>query len=140
MANNYEEAATIVSAQALAPGAAKRIQEIFLQMEEEGMDTNEWTGGLQVEAQPDGALYIASDDEWFSYDTFTTLMEKAAEEQLLLHSFGISVAWYCSKLRPDEFGGAYHRVLPTGEVLSISTCLSEKSDEEIRALASTFEA
>lgn len=132
MANNYEEAATVVRSDALAPNGAVRIQELFMAIAD---NSDEWCGGLDVQAQPDGSLYISSSDDWFAYDAFCELISDAAKESLLLKSFGVGVAWYCSKLRPDEFGGAYHRVLPSGEVLSVTTCLEHKTDEQLRAIS-----
>jgi len=140
MANHYEDAATLIPAEAMAPGAAKRIQQIFLEMEEQGMSTQDWSGGLLVEAQPDDSLYISSADDWFNYDAFCAVITAAAAQSLILKSFGIGTAWYCSKLRPDEFGGAYHRVLPSGEVLSVTSCLAHRTDEEVRAISSAVGA
>lgn len=131
MANHYEEAATLIDAAGLAENGAARIQALFEEITER---IDDYCGGLNVEAQPNGSLYISSADDWFNYDTFCDVMSAAAKESLLLKSFGIGTAWYCSKLRPDEFGGAYHRVLPSGEVLSVTSCLAHRTDEQVRAI------
>ena len=135
MANNYSVGATIVPSDCLAPGGAKRMVEIWQSFSEREDDLADWYYGLDLEAQSDGSLYLSSDEEWFSHECFEELVNAAAKEHLIVQSFGISVAFFCSKLRPDEFGGDYLRAMPTGEVIYISTHgLREATDEQIRAI------
>lgn len=148
MANNYESGAAHVPAECFAPGGAEaaahinaELQEILEQELEAWFQDDRpqeyddfYTGCLQTEAGSDGSLYIASGDEYFCFSSFEYLIDKLAERKLLLKSFGISIAYYCSKLRPDEHGGVYYRAFPDGEVLAISTCLDDLTDEQFRHL------
>ena len=132
MADNYSQASTFIPQACLAPGGAKRMIEI--------LDLIEDNGGLQLEACSDGGLYMTSDDEYFSEDCFCELVKAAAKEVLIVLSFGISVAYTCSKLRPDEFGGSYLRAMPNGEVVSISTFLLENYNDQVLMQIRAMEA
>lgn len=137
MANNYSVGATIVPSDCLAPGGAKRMVEIWQSFSEREDDLADWYYGLDLEAQSDGSLYLSSDEEWFSDDCFRELVSVAAKEDLIVKSFSISVAHFCSKLRPDEFGGDYFRALPNGDVICISSSfLACATDEELGAIHS----
>ena len=141
MANNYESGATHVPAKCFAPGGAEaavlinsELQDILDQDDRpEGFD-DFYAGCLDVEMGGDGSLYISSGDEYFCSLSFEYLIEKLAERKLLINSFGLSVAFYCSKLRPDEQGGVYYRALPSGDVLAISTQFDDLTDERLRQL------
>ena len=141
MANNYESGATRVPADCFAPGGAEaamlinnELQDILMRDDCPEEFDDFYAGGLDLEAGGYGALYIASGDEYFCPLSFEYLTQKLAERKLLLKSFGLSVAFYCSKPRPDEHGGVYYRALPNGEVLVISTQLDDLTDEQFRYL------
>ena len=141
MANNYDQGATIVPAECLAPGGAQAAAEILLKLAEI-LESDErpveyedfYPDCLDVEPQSDGSLYISSGDEFFCLASFDYLVEKLSERNLILNSFGIQVAWTCSKLRPDEFGGTYHRAFPCGKVLSISSNYGSLTDEQFEQI------
>ena len=141
MANNYDQGATIVPAECLAPGGAEAAAGILLELAEI-LESDErpkefddfYEGCLDIEPQSDGSLYISSGDEFFCFASFDYLVEKLAERNLILKSFGIQVAWTCSKLRPDEFGGTYHRAYPCGKVLSISTNFGSLTDDQFEQI------
>ena len=141
MANNYESGATHVPADCFAPGGAEaavlingELQDILDQDDRPEEFDDFYAGNLDLEMGGDGSLYISSGDEAFCYSSFEYVIEKLAERKLLIKSFGLSVAYYCSKLRPDEHGGVYYRALPSGEVLAISTQLDDLTDEQLRQL------
>ena len=141
MANNYESGATRVPADCFAPGGAEaavlingELQDILDQDDRPEEFDDYYAGCLDTEMGADGCLYLASGDEYFCPMSFEYLIEKLAERKLITKSFGISVAYYCSKLRPDEHGGVYYRALPSGEVLAISTQLDCLTDEQFRRL------
>lgn len=146
MANNYESGATRVPADCFAPGGAEaavlingELQDILSQDDDPAEFEDFYAGCLDLEMDGDGSLYISSGDEYFCPLSFEYLIEKLAERKLLLKSFGLSVAYYCSKLRPDEHGGVYYRALPSGEVLAISTQLDCLTDEQFRHLVNVRE-
>lgn len=141
MANNYESGATRVSAGCFAPGGAEaavlingELQDILDQDDRPEEFDDFCTGCLDLEMGGDGSLYLSSGDEYFCSRSFEYVIEKLAERKLILKSFGLSVAYYCSKLRPDEHGGVYYRALPSGEVLAISTQLDDLTDEQLQSL------
>lgn len=141
MANNYESGATRVPADCFAPGGAEaavlingELQDILSQDERPEEFDDFYADCLDLEMGGDGSLYISSGDEYFCSSSFEYLVEKLAERKLLLKSFGLSLAYYCSKLRPDEFGGIYYRALPSGEVLCISTQLDDLTDEQLQSI------
>lgn len=146
MANNYESGATHVTADCFAPGGAEtavlingELQDILSQEDRPEEFEDFYSDCLDVEMGSDGSLYISSGDEYFCSPSFEYLIEKLAERKLLIKSFGLSVAYYCSKLRPDEHGGVYYRALPSGEVLAISTQLDDLTDEQLRHLVNVRE-
>lgn len=155
MANNYESGATRVPAECFAPGGAQaavlineELQNILEQDDRPEEFDDFCAGCLDLEASDDGSLYLASGDEYFCPMSFEYLIEKLAERKLLLKSFGLGVAFYCSKLRPDErwlalsrqrHGGVYYRALPDGEVLALSTQLDCLTDEQFRHLVNVRE-
>jgi hypothetical protein len=146
MANNYESGATHVPAECFAPGGAEaavlingELQDVLEQEDRPEEFDDFYAGCLDLEMGGDGSLYLASGDECFCSSSFEHLIEKLAERKLLLKSFGLSVAYYCSKLRPDEHGGVYYRALPSGEVLAISTQLDCLTDEQLRHLVNVRE-
>lgn len=146
MANNYESGATQVPAACFAPGGAEAAVQIYSELQEllaqddRPKEYDDFYGDcLDLEAGGDGSLYLASGDEYFCPLSFEYLIEKLAERKLLLKSFGLSIAFYCSKLRPDEHGGVYYRALPTGEVLALSTQLDDLTDEQFRHLVDVRE-
>jgi len=137
MANNYESGATIVPADCFAPGGAEAAVLIncelqgILEQDDRPEEFDDFSAGnLDTEMLGNGSLYLASGDEYFCYPSFEYLIEKLAERKFLIKSFGIQVAYYCSKLRPDEHGGIYYRALPSGEIASINTCLDDLTDEQ----------
>ncbi len=141
MANNYESGATYVPADCFAPGGAEaavlingELQDILDQDDRPEEFDDFYAGCLDLEMGSDGSLYLSSGDEYFCSQSFEYLVEKLAERKLLLKSFGLSIAYYCSKLRPDEHGGVYYRALPSGEVLCISTQLDDLTDEQLQSL------
>jgi hypothetical protein len=141
MANNYESGATRVPADCFAIGGAEaavlingELQDILDQDDRSEEFEDFYAGCLDVEMGGDGSLYISSGEEYFCSLSFEYLVEKLAERKLLLKSFGLSVAYYCSKLRPDEHGGVYYRALPSGEVLAISTQLDDLTDEQLQSI------
>jgi len=141
MANNYESGATHVPADCFAPGGVEaavlingELQDILYQDDRPEEFDDFYAGCLDLEMGGDGSLYLSSGDEYFCSQSFEYLIEKLAERKLLLKSFGLSVAYYCSKLRPDEHGGVYYRALPSGEVLCISTQLDDLTDEQLQSL------
>lgn len=141
MANNYDQGATIVSSSCLAEGGAKAAEEIVEQLQEI-LDSADCPtdledcciGGLEAEAGSDGSLYICSGDEYFCCFSFEYLVEKLAERNLVLKSFGIQISHTCSKLRPDEFGGTYFRAYPCGKVLAMNTQLDDLTDEQFEQI------
>lgn len=141
MASNCESGATRVPADCFAPGGAEaavlingELQDILDQDDRpEGFD-DFYAGCLDLEMGGDGSLYLSSGYEYFCSQSFEYVIEKLAERKLLLKSFGLSVAYYCSKLRPDEHGGVYYRALPSGEVLCISTQLDDLTDEQLQSI------
>jgi hypothetical protein len=146
MANNYESGATLVPASCFAPGGAEAVVLIngelqdILEQDDRPEEFDDYCAGcLDTEITGDGSLYLAGGDEYFCGLSFEYLIEKLTERKLLLKSFGISVAYYCSKLRPGEHGGVYIRALPSGEILTISTQLDDLTDEQFRHLANVRE-
>lgn len=146
MANNYESGATRVPADCFAPGGAAaavlingELQDILEQNDRPAAFDDFYAGCLETEMGGDGSLYLASGDEYFCSLSFEYLVERLAERQLLIKSFGLSIAYYCSKLRPDEHGGVYYRAFPSGEVLALSTQLDCLTDEQFRHLANVRE-
>jgi hypothetical protein len=146
MANNYESGATLIPAACFAPGGAEtavlingELQDILEQNDRPTAFDDYYAGCLDTEMTGDGSLYLAGGDEYFCGLSFEYLIEKLAERKLLLKSFGISVAYYCSKLRPGEHGGVYYRALPSGELLSIGTQLDDLTDEQFRHLVAMRE-
>ena len=147
MANNYESGATRVPVDCFAPGGAEaavlingELQDILAQDNRPDEFDDYCAGCLDTEMGADGSLYLFSGDEYFCPMSFEYLVEKLAEQKLIAKSFGISVAYYCSKLRPDEHGGVYYRALPSGEVLAISTQLDCLTDEQFRYLVNVRES
>jgi len=143
MANNYDQGATLVPASCLAEGGAQAAEEILEKLSHilcnEDEDRPEdfydfYADGLEVQAQSDGSLYISSGDEYFCAESFDYLIEKLAERNLILKSFGIQTAYTCSKLRPDEFGGTYWRAFPCGKVLAMGTQLGDLTDEQFEQI------
>lgn len=146
MANNYETGAAHIPADCFAPGGAEAAVQIngdlqcLLTEDERPAELEDfYASGLEVEMGRDGSLYLSSGEEYFCSPSFEYLIEKLAERKLLSKSFGLSVAYYCSKLRPDEHGGVYYRALPSGEVLAISTQLDCLTDEQFRHLVNVRE-
>ena len=82
MANNYDQGATFVPAECLAPGGAQAAAEILLKLAEI-LESDErpveyddfYEGCLNVEPQSDGSLYISSGDEFFCFASFEYLIE-----------------------------------------------------------------
>ena len=77
MANNYDQGATFVPAECLAPGGAQAAAEILLKLaeilesdERPGEYDDFYEGCLNVEPQSDGSLYISSGDEFFCFASF----------------------------------------------------------------------
>ena len=142
MANNYESGATFVPAECFAPGGAEaavlingELQDILYQDDELPKEFDDFfIDGLKLEMCSDGSLYIASGEELFCFESFQYVVNKLAERKLLLQSFSFSVAFYCSKMRADEFGGTYYRAFPNGEVLALGTQLADLPDEQFRHL------
>ena len=147
MANNYEQGATSVPASCLAAGGAQAAEEILEHLTQileyvDYFDSDDrpqrfddfYSGCLDVQAQSDGSLYIASGDEYFCAKSFDYLIEKLAERNLILKSFGIQIAYTCSKPRPDEFGGTYFRAFPCGKVLAMGTQLDDLTDEQFEQI------
>ena len=140
MANNYQEGATIVPAAYLAEGAAQEAVEIVKNLQRildsgdcpDGFDL--CSGDLEVEALSDGALYISSGDESFCSESFAHLVERLAESNLILKSFGLQIAYTCSKRRPDQFGGVCFRAYPCGKVLAMDTQLDDLTDEQFEQI------
>ena len=139
MANNYSQGATFVPASSLAPGGAQAACDILQRIHDEYVKEGELEGELQdcepssleLEATDKGDLFITSGDEYFCLNSFKYVVEKLAEKQLILESFGIEVAHYCSKLRPDEFGGSYYRAMPDGSVIAVQTSMNSFTDDEL---------
>ena len=147
MANNYESGATRVPANRFAPGGVEaavlingELQDILGQDDRPEEFDDYYAGCLDTEMGADGSLYLSSGDEYFCQMSFEYLIAKLAERKLITKSFGIQVAYYCSKLRPDEHGGTYWRALPSGEVLAISTQLDCLTDEQFRYLVNVRES
>lgn len=141
MANNYESGATRVPADCFAPGGAEaavlingELQDTLNSDDPPAEYDDCFIGGLELEMGGDGSLYVSSGCEYFCLSSFEHLVEKLAERKLILKSFGLSVAFFCDKLRTDEHGGFYCRALPSGEVLAISTQLDDLTDEQLRRL------
>jgi hypothetical protein len=137
MANNYSQGATFVPASSLAPGGAQAAEAILGGLYESvfhSEDDDYAYGGLEVESTDKGDLYITSGDEYFCLNSFKYVVEKLAEKQLILESFGIEVAHYCSKLRPDEFGGSYYRAMPDGSVIAVHTSMDDIPDSKLWTL------
>jgi hypothetical protein len=146
MANNYESGATRVPAGCFAPGGAEaavlingELQDILERDDRPEEFDDYYTGCLDTEMGADGSLYLSSGDEYFCPLSFEYLIAKLAERRLITKSFGIQLAYYCSKLRPDEHGGIYYRALPSGEVLAIGTQLDDLTDEQFRYLVNVRE-
>lgn len=141
MANTYELGATRIPADCFAPGGAEaavlinsELQGILERYDRPEEFDDYCAGCLDTEMGADGSLYLSSGDEYFCPMSLEYLIEKLAERKLITRSFGLSVAYYCSKLRPDEHGGTYYRALPSGEVLAIGTQLDDLTDEQFRYL------
>ena len=146
MANNYESGATQVPADCFAPGGAEaavliygELQDILSQDDRPEEFDDFYADCLDLEMGGDGSLFLSSGSEYFCPLSFDYLIEKLTERKLLLKSFGLAVAFYCTKLRPDEHGGIYYRALPSGEVLAISTQLDDLTDEQFRHLLNVRE-
>ena len=146
MANNYETGAAHIPADCFAPGGAEAavlingdLQCLLTEDERPAELEDFYASGLEVEMGRDGSLYLSSGDEYFCSPSFEYLIEKLAERKLLSKSFGLQIAYYCSKLRPDEHGGVYYRALPSGELLSIGTQLDDLTDEQFRHLVNVRE-
>jgi hypothetical protein len=143
MANNYIQGASLVPASSLAPGGAQAACDILQHIHDEYVKEGELEGeleycepsSLELAATDKGDLYIASGDEYFCLDSFMYVVKKLAEQQLILESFGIEVAHYCSKLRPFEFGGSYFRAMPDGSVITVLTdVIYDLPDDKLLAL------
>ena len=141
MANNYAQGATLVPASCFAAGGAQAAEEILEQLtqildsEDRPQEFDDfYSDCLDVQAQSDGSLYIVSGDEYFCAESFDYLIEKLAERNLILKSFGIQIAYTCSKPRPDEFGGTYFRAFPCGKVLAMGTQLDDLTDEQFEQI------
>lgn len=143
MANNYESGAALIPAKYFASGGAEaavlingELQDTLAQDFPEGFD-DFVAGCFNTEMCGDGSLYISSGSDFFCFSSFEYVINKLAERKLILISFGIQIAFTCSKLRPGEHGGAYYRALPNGEILSINTTLDHLTDEQLRDLIYT---
>ena len=142
MANNYQKGATLVPAAYLAEGAAQEAEEIFKNLQR-NLDSGDCpdgfdfcSGGLEVEAGSDGALYIGSGDESFCSESFAYLVERLAESNLILKSFGLQIANTCSKRRPGpyQFGGVCFRAYPCGKVLAMDNRFDDLTDEQFEQI------
>ena len=141
MANNYEQGATFVPNDCLASGGAQAAADILLELAEI-LESDErpkeyddfYEDCLDVEPQDDGSLYISSGDEYFCAESFDYLVEKLAERKMILKTFGIQIAYTCSKLRPDQFGGTYFRAYPCGKVLAMGTQLDDLTDDQFEQI------
>ena len=146
MANNYETGAAHIPADCFAPGGAEAavlingdLQYLLTEDERPAELEDFYASGLEVEMGRDGSLYLSSGEEYFCSPSLEYLIEKLAERKLIHKSFGLQIAYYCSKLRPDEHGGVYYRALPSGELLSIGTQLDDLTDDQLRHLVNVRE-
>ena len=144
MANNYHSAANLIPAKCFAPGGAEaavlingELQDILGQDSRPEEFDDFCADCLNTEMTSDGSLYISSGGEFFCYPSFEYLISKLSERELILISFGISIAFTGSNFRPGDHGGVYYRALPDGEILGISTWLSDLTDEQLRQLIYT---
>ena len=135
MANNYCQGATlikaahpdkIIKAWGLLQAAVDRAEEsdrINYPYD------NDEIGGLCIETEGD-KVYIGSGDESFNESLFTSFIRTCLLAGWITEPVGIEVCWFCDKLRPDSFGGAYIRVTKD-KVLAVSTSLQHLSDDDL---------
>lgn len=88
-------------------------------------------------AYENGRFYIASETE--SADYFATVLSAVMERHKIMTPVTLHEAWYCEKLRPNEFGGTAYAVGP-GRVLVEDTVgaanrLAEELAKEFRPQA-----
>jgi hypothetical protein len=139
MADNYCEAAGLIpESQLLCPEKIVRFYKAYSTAWE-----LYWEGGYQrapfrledgnlgftVELLEGGNLYWASDD-YFDAESFAAFMQVCIKNGWIQGPVHATAGWYCSKPRPDEFGGLYVRI--TGEnIYMVNTNLSHLADETI---------
>jgi hypothetical protein len=151
MANNYTQGATLVpAANVLQPQKIMKAWEVlcaaFERAEERGINfpyevpgdgSDYGSSGLVIELSSCGDLYIGSDEESMNGDLFINFIGTCIKAGWIKGSVGISLAYFCDKLRADAFGGYHLRVLTDGTGISIGTgTLEMMSGEDLRKILS----
>lgn len=99
MANNYQESSTLIPIPAPLMHDAQAIAARI----EQQMETEEDCFGIQVEFFPEGVLLYG--EEYFNTSHAELLAKALVEELDLPDPVIVSWAYWCSRHRPDEFGG-----------------------------------
>ncbi len=141
MANNYSEAAGLISAeQVLAPD---RILRFFRAYESAWENACAWQAGwpfhldsgsqgFSLELAESGDLYWRSED-YFEVESFARFMRQCIKNGWLKGPIHGTSCWFCDKPRPDEFGGLYVRIT-SEDYHIISTNLRHLPDEAIQEM------
>jgi hypothetical protein len=160
MANNYTQGATLInSVNLVAPDKIDKdwnllcaafdraeecaSQKINFPYEAPGDGSDCGHSGLDIRLLDDGHLYISSGDESFNDDLFIKFIGTCVRAGWVNASVGISLAFFCDKLRADQFGGYHIRVLLDGSSVVIGTgSLESVSDDTLKAMSAgaTIEA
>lgn len=153
MANNYTQGATLINrANLVCPdkiakswkllcAAFDRAEEcesqrINFPYEAPGDGSDYGHSGMDVILMDDGHLYIGSGDESMNDDLFINFIGTCLKAGWIKGSVGISLAFYCDKLRAGEFGGYHLRVFPEGSHIFLGTGTIESlSDEALKKMA-----
>jgi hypothetical protein len=155
MANNYTQGATIINAaNVLQPekivkawdvlhDAFERAdqcesQKINFPYEAPGDGSDYGSSSLEIRLLDDGNLYISSGEESMNDDLFINFIGTCIRAGWIKGSVGISLAYFCDRLRADSFGGYYIRVLPDGSAIQVGTgwleCMSDETLKKINSI------
>jgi hypothetical protein len=152
MSNNYTQGATLInSANLVAPDKIDKAwnllcaafdranecasQKINFPYEAPGDGSDYGYSGIDIRLD-DGNLYISSGDESFNDSLFISFIGTCIKAGWINASVGISLAFFCDKLRADEFGGYHIRVLLDGSSVVIGTgSLELVSDDTLKAMS-----
>ena len=78
--------------------------------------------GLEIMDDGEGNLYISSGDESMNDGLFINFIGTCLKAGWITGgSVGISIAFFCDKLRSNEHGGYHLRVLPDGSSVAVGT-------------------
>jgi hypothetical protein len=153
VSNNYTQGATLVnSANLVAPNKIIKAwetlcaafdraegcasQKINFPYEAPGDGSDYGYSDLDIRLLDDGHLYISSGDESMNENLFVDFIGTCIKAGWINASVGISLAFFCDKLRADQFGGYHIRVLLDGSSVAIGTgSLESVSDNTLKAMS-----